>query len=213
MSNRTKNLIAVALLLMTSGLWSMRPAIAAAQERFPYLTEPSVQVSRLGAVRAGGMVDCSADVLAMWPDYVGAPEVVLTNVSWTANQRKGRSVLTARFEDAMASPCWARPGAQWVEPDRCRLHDDGTLHPCKWDTNNYGSDGWVFGNGVFKTGATHLTATMDGGYYWFPGDEEDQNLRSFEITGWDVAARGPEPQALSGRPRRRSGHARHGQPG
>ena len=187
MSTRTRKILLVGMLLVTAGGWSVHPNAVSAQEPAPYLTEPRVSVSRLGGVTASGQVDCSADVLAMWPGYVGAPDTVLTNVSWVATQRKGRMIVMARFDDAMASPCWARPGAPWVEPERCRLNEDGTFHPCTWDSYNYGSDGWMFGTAAFKTGATHLSATMDGGYYSVPGDDY-MNLGSFSIGGWDLMA-------------------------
>ena len=52
----------------------------------------------------------------------------------------------------------------------------------------YGSDGWVFGNGVFKSGSAHLTATMEGGNYFVPGEPGVYDLGSFEMRGWDLTA-------------------------
>lgn len=171
-----------------SGLGLVPAAVSLGAENPPMLSSPKVAVSKQGAVTAKGMVDCSAEVLARWPGYVGAPDSVLTNVSWTASQRKGRTVLSATFQDSQASPCWAKPDAPFVEPDRCEENADGTLHPCIWDSKLYGSEGWVFGSGVFKTGTVHLSATMDGGYYFVPGEPEDLNLGLFQIQEWDVTA-------------------------
>lgn len=186
MRNRWKT--ATVVVLLVAGLATVPAMRGRGSENPPMLTEPKVMVSKQGAVTASGMVDCSTDVLAMWPDYVGAPDTVLTNVSWTVNQRKGRSILTANYADAQASPCWARPGAPFVEPGRCQENADGTMHPCRWDSRMYGSDGWIFGNGAFKTGGVHLDATMEGGYYVFAGDEESRDLGSFEMRGWDLTA-------------------------
>lgn len=188
MANRIRFWVIGALAIGSAGAVVVAARQGSGAENPPMLTEPKVVVAKSGAVKASGMVDCSADVLAQWPDYEGAPDIVLTNVSWTANQRKGRSVLSAVFEDHMASPCWARADAPDVDPGRCRLNDDGTQHPCTWDSQNYGSDGWIFGTGVFKTGSIHLAATMEGGYYYEPGNPEILDLGSFEMRGWDLAA-------------------------
>lgn len=179
---------AVAALVVVAGSAAVPATMGRGADSPPMLTEPRVMVSKQGAVTASGMVDCSADVLAQWPNYEGAPDIVLTNVSWTANQRKGRSVLSAQFQDGQASPCWARPDAPYLDPGRCRENADGTLHPCRWDSFLYGSDGWVFGSGVFKTGSVHLAATMEGGYYFVPSDPELYDLGSFEMRGWDLTA-------------------------
>lgn len=184
---RRRRIVAAALLVAT-GLGVLPALRGRGADNPPMLTEPKVLVSKQGAVTASGMVDCSADVLAQWPDYVGAPDMVLTNVSWTVNQRKGRSVLSATYEDHQASPCWSKPDVLYLDPGRCRENADGTLHPCRWDSSMYGSDGWVFGSGVFKTGTVHLAATMEGGYYFVSGESGVQDLGSFEMRGWDLTA-------------------------
>lgn len=182
---RTRALVAI-VAVAAFGLVPAMQSLAA--ENPPMLTAPRVLVSKQGAVNATGMVDCSAEVLARWPGYEGAPDSVLINVSWIASQRKGRSILTATFQDGQAGPCWAKSDAPFIDPGRCELNADGTLHPCVWDSKQYGSDGWVFGNGVFKTGTVHLNATLEGGYYFVPGGPEDLDLGLFEIREWDVVA-------------------------
>lgn len=150
------------------------------------LSAPKVLVNRTGGITATGNVDCAAAVLAAWGSYANAPDLVFTNVSWTIDQPQGRRMISATFEDHMASPCWAKAGAPFVDPGRCTLAADGTQHPCRWDSQNYGSDGWIYGNGAFKPGAVHLAVTMDGGYY--DVGQDMANLGLFEMKGWNLTA-------------------------
>jgi hypothetical protein len=68
------------------------------------------------------------------------------------------------------------------------LDDDGTFHPCIWDSRNYGSSGWIFGSGVFKAGDVHLSATVEGGYYVDSSGNEMADIGIFEISEWDLSA-------------------------
>lgn len=192
MAGKRRRLAAIAALAALASVALLATmSSSAGADNVPMLTAPQVLVNKTGGVTAMGKVDCSARVLQKWGTYEDAPDIVLTNVDWTVNQAQGRKMITVTFGDGMGSPCWAKQGAADVDPGRCVLDADGTLHPCTWDSYNYGSDGWIYGNGAVKPGAVHLSATMDGGYWFDDSDPQHPVLRNegwFEMDGWDLRA-------------------------
>ena len=85
--------------------------------------------------------------------------------------------------DSQASPCWAN-ATQYVE--MCDPNPDGTYHPCRWDSSNYGSSGYEYGNGAFKAGLVHLDTTLRTGQWGDP--DQGETFDFFQIAGWDVRA-------------------------
>lgn len=136
------------------------------------LSVDKAYVNSTGGLTVLGTVDCSADVIAQFGslDAPAPGTYVYVNVSWTANQPVGRKMLTAQFEDHMASPCWANT-SEYVEGCVENTTPAGTTWygPCGWDTSNYGSSGWIYGNGKFGTKLTHVEALLTNGIWFTEG--------------------------------------------
>jgi hypothetical protein len=178
------------VLLVSAGLVTAGPVSAA--DAFPRLTVDTVLVNGTGGITVMGTVDCSAAVVEHWGSISNVPAdtVVLINVSWTAYQPAGRKfMLKAELQDSQASPCWANY-SEGAEPGRCIENlDTGILAPCRWDSSNWGSGGYMYGNGMFKKGAVHVDVMLEGGYYG--GEDEDGNPLSigiFRIYSFDLKA-------------------------
>ena len=126
-------------------------------------------MNKTGGITVMGTVDCTAAVAEHWGGLQNVPPdtIVLVNMSWTAWQAVGRKVISATLDDSQASPCWANT-AEWLEPGRCVQATGDTWGPCRWDSSNWGSSGYVYGTGKFTTGRVHVQARMTGYFETVP---------------------------------------------
>ena len=186
MNRRIASIISMLILVGTTVAFA---GPVAAQDASPTLTVDKVLVNRTGGVTAMGMVDCSAAVADFWRGIENVPDgtVVLVNVSWTAYQAAGRRTLRADLVDTQASPCWANT-TQDVDPGRCKASASGILSPCRWDSGNWGSDGYQYGNGTFKPGTVHLHTVLEGGYYATDADGNLVSIGLYLESGFDMKA-------------------------
>ena len=176
--------VASVLVLVTANLAVAGPV--GGTEAGPVFTVDKVFVNKTGGVSVMGTVDCSAAVAEQWPNNTVPPETyVLVNVSWKAYQPAGRRMLMAELGDSQASPCWAN-ATEFVDPGRCVELKPGIWGQCRWDSSNWGQDGYQYGTGKFVKGMVHVDATLEGGFW---GDVDAGELFDFfEIRSVDLRA-------------------------
>jgi hypothetical protein len=153
------------------------PSRANAEDAAFTITVDRVFVNQFGGIQVEGTMDCTAAVVAAYPNDADRPDMVLANPNWEATQYVGRTkVIRATYKSEIASPCYIKD-------------EQG---PYRWTTQTPFPDGqptWLYSpDGKFGPGKIHVEAFGKGAgpiptvpfpdlYAWGQADLKAQRAR------------------------------------